>query len=458
MNKIVASPAEALADLQDGASIAVAGFGTSFGFPGSLLVAARDKGVQNLCLVSNGLGAIGQLRSVVLVQSGQVSRMIVSFSSRPNLRTLADDLIEAGKMEVEMVPQGTLVERMRAGGAGIPAFYTATGVGTPIAEGKEVRYFDGKPYILEHALNVDYAFLRGERGDAFGNIEFAGTNINFNPSFAKAARIAIVEVNHLVEVGEIPPERVGLPGAFVTRVVKTTIEPDNIRPASRRPADKPRVYNGKPAWTRNEMARRTAALLPERGYVNLGTGMPTLVSNYIGDRDIVLQGENGILGYGEMVEGPEADRNVFNASGQFVAVRPGASYFDSVTAFEMARSGKLDVVVLGAYQVDQDANLANYSTSIPILGGIGGAMDLVAGKRTLVIMMEHRDSKDRPKLVRRCTMPLTGPACVDVVVTDLAILRRRDGVFVIEAVAEGFTPAEVVALTDMDVRVPPALR
>ena len=457
MDKIVASPQEALADLRDGASIAVAGFGTSFGFPGSLLVAARDKGVRDLCLVSNGLGAVGQLRSVVLVQSGQVSRMIVSFSSRPRLRTLADDLIEAGKMEVELVPQGTLVERMRAGGAGIPAFYTATGVGTPVAEGKEVRYFDGKPYILEHALRVDYAFLRGHRADRLGNVEFAGTNINFNPSFAKAARISIVEVNEIVDVGQIPPERVGLPGAFVTRIVKTTIEPDNIRPASRRPADQPRVYNGKPGWTRNEMARRTAVLLPETGYVNLGTGMPTLVSNYIADRDIILQGENGILGYGEMVEGNAVDRNVFNASGQFVALLPGASFFDSVTAFEMARSGRLDAVVLGAYQVDQEANLANYSTTIPIQGGIGGAMDLVAGKQTLVVMMEHRDSQDRPKLVRRATMPLTGRACVDIVVTDLAILRRVDGVFVLEQVAEGFTPAEVLALTDMDVRLSPAL-
>jgi 3-oxoacid CoA-transferase len=239
----------------------------------------------------------------------------------------------------------------------------------------------------------------------------------------------------------------------VTRVVKTTIEPDNIRPATRRPADQPRLYNGKPGWTRNEMARRTAGILPQTGYVNLGTGMPTLVSNYIADRDIILQGENGILGYGEMVEGDAVDRNVFNASGQFVALRPGASFFDSVTAFEMARSGRLDAVVLGAYQVDQEGNLANYSTTIPIQGGIGGAMDLVAGKQTLVIMMEHRDSQDRPKLVRRATMPLTGRACVDLVVTDLAILRRVDGVFVLEEVAEGFSPAEVLALTDMDVRL-----
>jgi len=457
MDKVVSSPEEAIADLRDGASVAVTGFGTSYGFPCSLLVATRDKGVKNLCLVCNSPGAVGQLRAVLLIQSGQVSRMIVSFSARPGLRTGAEDLIEAGKMEVELVPQGILVERMRAGGAGIPAFYSPVGIGTPIAEGKEVRYFDGKPHILEHALRVDFALLRGYRADRLGNVQFRGTNANFNSAFAKGARTAIVEVDEIVEPGEIPPDQIHLPGAFIDRVVKATVEPDAVRPAPRRPADTPRLYNGKPSWTRNEMARRVAAMLPEPSYVNLGTGMPTLVSNYLGDRDIILQGENGILGYGEIVEGDAVDPSVFNAAGQFVAPKPGVAYFDSVTAFEMARGGRLDVVVLGAYQVDQEGNLANYSTGNPLLGGIGGAMDLVAGKKTLIVMMEHRDSKDRPKLVRRTTMPLTGRACVDIVVTDLAILRWVDGGFVMEEVAEGFSPQEVLALTDMEVRISPKL-
>jgi 3-oxoacid CoA-transferase len=454
MDKICASPEAALDDLRDGAVIAVSGFGTSYGFACSLLMAARDKGVKNLTLVSNGLGTVGQLRGILLVASGQVSKLIVSFSSRPGMRTPADDLIEAGKIEVELVAQGTLVERMRAAGAGIPAFYTPTGVGTPIAEGKEVRSFDGKPHILEHALPVDYAFLKAYRGDRLGNIEMRGSSRNFNPAFAKAARIAIVEVDEIVEVGQIDPERVGLPGILVTRVVEKTVEPDQARPAPRRAADTPRAYNGKPGWTRQEMARRTATLLADGSYVNLGTGMPTLVSNYVEGRDITLHGENGILGYGQMVEGEQEDHDVFNASGQFVAALPGASYFDSVTSFEMARGGKLHAVVLGAYQVDQEGNLANFSLGDPRLGGIGGAMDLVAGKRTLIIMMEHRDSRGRPKLVKRVTYPVTGVACVDVVVTDLAILRRVDGQYVIEDVAPGFSFEEVRDLTDMDVKIP----
>jgi 3-oxoacid CoA-transferase len=177
------------------------------------------------------------------------------------------------------------------------------------------------------------------------------------------------------------------------------------------------------------------------------------VSNFIKGRDITLHGENGILGYGGMVTGDDIDLDVFNASGQFVAALPGASFFDSVASFEMARSGKLQAVVLGAYQVDAEGNLANYSLGDPRLGGIGGAMDLVAGKQQLIVMMEHRDSQDRPKLVKRTAYPLTGVGCVDVVVTDLAILRRVDGEFVIEEVADGFTFEEVQALTEMDVKI-----
>jgi 3-oxoacid CoA-transferase len=177
------------------------------------------------------------------------------------------------------------------------------------------------------------------------------------------------------------------------------------------------------------------------------------VSNYIEGRDITLHGENGILGYGGMVEGDQIDHDVFNASGQYVSALPGASFFDSVASFEMARSGKLQADVLGAYQVDQEGNLANYSLGDPRLGGIGGAMDLVAGKQTLIVMMEHRDSHDRPKLVQRTEYPLTGVACVDVVVTDLAILRRVDGEFVIEEVADGFSAEEIQGLTDMHVKI-----
>jgi 3-oxoacid CoA-transferase len=456
-NKIVGSPEEAIADLKDGDSVAVTGFGTSYGFPVSLLVAVKESGVKDLYLVSNSLGAVGQLRSMLLVANEQVSRMLVAFSWRPGPPTPADEQIDAGKIEVELVPQGVLVERMRAGGAGIPAFYSPVGIGTSVAEGKEIREFDGKPYMLEQAINVDFAFVRAYRGDRLGNLDLRGSNRNFTPAFAKAARVVIAEVDEIVEVGEIDPENVGLPGIFVDRVVKMTVEPDAVRPAARRPKDAPREYNGKPGWTRMEMARRVAGLLQDGTYVNLGVGMPTLVSNFIADRDIILHGENGLLGYGEHVSGDAIDKNIFNAAGEYVSILPGASYFDSVTAFEMARGGKLHTVVLGAYQVDQEGSIANYSVTDAKKGGIGGAMDLIAGKQTLIIMMEHRDSRDRPKLLENCTYPLTGKTCVDIVVTDLAVLRRSGSTWTVEAVADGFTPAEVLELTELPPSAVPSL-
>jgi len=458
MDKLFASADEALADMPDGSTIAIAGFGVGHRFPSSLLTAVVNKGVKDLCVVSNSLGGRGALRGQILVENHQVRKIVVAFTARAGLRSAAEDQIDSGELTFELVPQGTLVERCRAGGAGIPAFYTPTGAGTPVADGKEVRWFDGKQYILEQAIHLDYALLRAYRADRAGNLQFRGGSQNFNPSFAKAARIAVVEADEIVDVGEIPPNEIDLPGIFVSRVVKSTVnmtvEEVQATRAPRRPADVPRQYLGKPALTRAAIAERAARLLAEGSTVNLGTGIPTMVSNYVQGRDILLHAENGVLGYGRFVEGDEIDPDVYNASGEFVALETGAAFFDSVTSFEMARGGHLSAVVLGAYQVDELANLANFATPEMVGGGIGGAMDLVAGGSTLIITMEHRDSRDNAKLLHRCTFPLTGVGCVDVVVTDLALLRREKGRFVLEETAPGFTPSEVASLTEMELAIP----
>ena len=447
MDKTFASPAEAVADLPDGARIAVSGFGQSAGSPVSLLAALRERGSRSLCLVGNTIPPGAHL----LIEQHQVSQLIMSFTARAGTKTAAEQQIASGEITYELVPQGTLVERLRAAGAGLAAVYTPTGVGTPIADGKETRYFDGRPYLLETAIHVDYACISGHRADRFGNVEFRGANQHFGPSFAKAARVAVVEVDEVVEPGEIPPERVGLPGIFVSRVVRKTHANTLPKHARRRPADVPRVYNGKPAWTRSRMAERAAALLPEHSYVNLGLGIPTYISTHLRGRDVVLHGENGILGYGEIMADEEMYPDVFNAGGQPVAAAPGISFFDSVTAFEMVRSGRVQVVGLGAYQVDQEGSLANWSTPDMVGGGIGGAMDMVAGGAMVMVLMEHRDSRDRPKVVRRCTYPLTGRACVDVLVTDLAVFRWEERAMVLEDVAPGFSAAEVLALAEVEV-------
>jgi len=211
-----------------------------------------------------------------------VKKLIAAFSVRPGTPTASEEQIAAGKMEVELVPQGILVERCRAGGAGIPAFYSPTGVHTDLATGREIRDFDGKPHVLEHAIHVDYALLRGYRADRLGNVQFRGGSQNFNPSFAKAARVAIVEVDEIVEPGAIAPELIDLPGIFVSRVFRTTQKFELWHRPERRPSDQPRLYHGKPGLTRAGIARRAAALVKDGTYVNLGVGIPTMVSNYLG--------------------------------------------------------------------------------------------------------------------------------------------------------------------------------
>jgi 3-oxoacid CoA-transferase len=451
MDKVFESPGRAVADIADGATIAIAGFSVGHRFANSLIIALREKGTKGLTLVCNSLGDPGATRGQILAENKQVKKLIAAFSVRPGTPTASEEQITSGEMEVELVPQGILVERCRAGGAGIPAFYSPTSVGTDLVKGREIREFDGKPHVLEHAIKVDYAFLRGHRADTLGNVQFRGGSQNFNPSFAKAARVAIVEVDEIVEPGAIPPELIDLPGIFISRVVKTTQKFDLWWRPERRPSDKPRLYNDKPALTRAGIAKNAARLVRDGTYVNLGVGIPTMVSNYLVGRDVILHAENGVLGYGRMVsEEKDVDPDIYNAAGQYVQLKPGASFFDSVTSFEMARGGRIDTVILGAYEVDQSGSVANWSTADAKRGGIGGAMDLLSGKGDLVIVMEHADSKGRPKLRKKCTYPLTGKGCVTYVVTDLALLRWDGKRFVLDEVAPGFTAQEVIALTEME--------
>jgi 3-oxoacid CoA-transferase len=455
MDKVVSSPAAAVDDIVDGSSVGIAGFGVAHRFPSSLVVALRDKAVTGLTVYCNGLGQPGHPTAHLLADGGQIAHLVACFSARPGIVSEAERQIQAGRMTLEMVPQGTLVERMRAGGAGIAAVYTPVSIGTAIADGKDVRYFDGRPYVLERAITTDFALIRAFRADRMGNLQFRGGSRNFNVSFAKAARVAIAEVDEIVEIGELSPEAIDLPGVFVARVVRSVVQMDvkNLPMRPSRPGDSAREYLGKRALTRAEIARRTARLLPDGAVVNLGAGLPNLVSNHIAARPVVLHSENGILNYGAVISGSEFDPDVHDASGNFVELRPGASFFDSVTSFEIARSGRLDAVILGAYQVGANGDLANWATPGMVGGGIGGAMDLAAGARSVIVMLEHTDSRGRPKLVERCEFPLTAPECVDAVVTDLALLTRENGRFRLDEVARGFTVDEVLSLTGMSVGV-----
>ncbi len=216
IDKRTGSAADAVADIFDGATIMIGGFGEA-GSPIELIHALIDLGAKDLTVVNNNTGS-GHVGLAALIENRQVARMICSYPRTAN-STVFPDLYHRGDIELELVPQGTLAERIRAGGAGIPAFYTATSVGTPLAEGKEERNFDDRDYVLEYGLKADFALLKCARADRYGNLVFNKTARNFAPIMAMAANTTIVQTGALVELGEIDPEVVVTPGIFVNRVV-----------------------------------------------------------------------------------------------------------------------------------------------------------------------------------------------------------------------------------------------
>ena len=216
IDKRVQSMAEAMDGIQDGATVLVGGFG-SVGQPNHLLDGLIEHGAKDLVLVANnaGTGHVGMAR---LMELGRVRRMVCSFP-RSAGSTVFEALYSAGKIELEIVPQGTLAERMRAAGAGIPAFFTATAAGTQLARGKETRTIDGRDYVLEHALHADVALVEAWQADRWGNLTFRSSGRNFNPVMATAARLTVVQSQHMVDLGDLDPERVVTPGIYVDRVL-----------------------------------------------------------------------------------------------------------------------------------------------------------------------------------------------------------------------------------------------
>jgi len=215
MHKVVASADEAIQDIFDAATIMIGGFGLC-GIPENLIRALVRKGVKNLTTISNNVGVDG-FGNGLLLAAGQIRKHIGTYVGE---NKLLEQMVLQGKVELDLVPQGTFSERIRAGGAGIPAFFTPSGVGTIVAENKETREFDGRQYVMERALKADFALVKAWKGDKWGNLVFRKTARNFSPMMCTAARITIAEVENLVEVGEIEPDQVHVPSVYVQRIFK----------------------------------------------------------------------------------------------------------------------------------------------------------------------------------------------------------------------------------------------
>ena len=230
MDKVIASAAEAVAGIEDGATLLSGGFGLC-GNPENLIRALREKGVKDLTIISNNCGTTDKGLGILLA-NGQVKKMISSYVGENKI--FAEQFL-SGELEVELNPQGTLAERIRAGGAGIPAFFTPTGYGTKVAEGKETREIDGRPCVLETALKGDYAFVKAWKADRWGNLVYRKTARNFNPMMAMAGKVTIAEVEELVEVGELEADHIHTPGVYVQHVLvgkdyEKPIEQRTVRP------------------------------------------------------------------------------------------------------------------------------------------------------------------------------------------------------------------------------------
>ena len=476
-SKIVSSAAEAVKDIPDGATLSVGGFGLC-GLPENLIQALENQGTKKLTCISNNAG-VSDFGIGKLMAKRQIKKMISSYVGE-NERFESQYL--GGLIELELVPQGTLAEKLRAGGAGIPAFFTPTGVGSEVANGgfplkykegtdipeifsepKEERIYNGKRYILEDSLSADFALVKGWKADRAGNVIFNKAARNFNVDCARAGKICIVEVEEIVDIDSFDPDHVHLPHIYVQRLIKGE---KYLKPVENKTFAKigeggasSAVFQGPAGEKRKRIAVKAAALIKDGMYINLGIGIPTLATNFIDPNiSVTFQSENGILGLGEFPLEDDIDPDLINAGKQSVTVVPGASYFTSSDSFAMIRGGHVDITFLGGMEVSESGDLANWIIPGKLVKGMGGAMDLVGGAKEVVIMMEHVARGNTLKILKNCTLPLTRDTVVDKLITDLAVFEwNKAGKMILTDIAEVTTVDHIRSVTEASFEIAPKL-
>ncbi|KAK0390078.1 hypothetical protein NLU13_3651 [Sarocladium strictum] len=467
INKICSSTSEAIAGVKSGDTLLVGGFGFS-GVPSTLINSIRDrKDLGEFTVVSNNAGmpgvGLGQL-----LQTGQIRRMIASYVGE---NKLFESQYLTGKLQLELIPQGTMAEKCAAGAAGVPAFYTPAAVGTVVQAGelpvqynpdgtvavmskpRETRDFNGKTYVMEESIFGDVALVKVNKVDRLGNCTFRKAQNNFNEAMAKNAKITIVEADEIVQVGEIAPENVHLPGIYVDRVILST-EPKQIEKLTLAKSAEEIVnsgtYAGSQSRKRERIIKRAAQELKDGMYVNLGIGIPLATPALLPPGvEVILQSENGILGMGRYPEKGQEDPDLINPGKETITLQEGASIFGSHESFGMIRAGKINVTMLGALQVSMDGDLANFMLPGKVKG-IGGAMDLVANpeKTKVIVTMEHVDRKGNPKILKKCTFPLTGQRCVSKIITDIAVFDCTPAGLVLRELVPDVSVEQLESMTE----------
>jgi 3-oxoacid CoA-transferase len=430
----VISAAEAAALVKDGDTILGGGFGMT-GNPVNILHELAKTKTKDLTFIGNNVGEQG-IGGGRLLKNGQLKKMIGSFfTGNPEAVAAA----QSGEVDYELIPQGTLAEAIRAGGAGIGGFYTPTSAGTLIAKGHETKVIDGVEQVFIKGIRGNVAIIRAWKADTAGNLQYRMTEQNFNKAMATAADLVIAEVQEIVLEGDLDPNAIHTPGCFVDYLVVRKLSIDDLGSSATAKGSK-KVDEG-----RLNMAKRAFAELSKGDVVNLGIGIPTLVADLIKPEDgIILHTENGMLGVGpEPEDGGGAMDYPVNAGKIPITALPGASYFDSAESFAMIRGKHIDVAIMGGLEIDEAANLANWIVPGKPLLGVGGAMDLASGAKKLIITLSHTDREGNSKVVPECTLPLTAYSCIDVCITNLAVFKYIDGKLTLVEIMPGSSLEEV---------------
>uniref|UniRef100_A0A667GAT0 Succinyl-CoA:3-ketoacid-coenzyme A transferase n=1 Tax=Lynx canadensis TaxID=61383 RepID=A0A667GAT0_LYNCA len=417
--KFYADPVEAVKDIADRAKIMVSGFGLC-GIPENLIQALFRTRVKELIMVSSNVGVDG-FGPGLLLEAKQIACLICSYVGE---NTLCERRYLAGELELELTPQGTLAEHIRAGGTGVPAFYTPTAYGTLAQEGgAPIRSApNGHITIMsqpQEAITADFALVKGWKADRAGNVIFRKSARNFNVPMCKAAETSVVEVEEIVNVGTFAPEDIHVPNIYVDRVIQGEKHEKRIEHLALRKEHDEKAESADDPGAR--IVKRAALEFEDGMYANLGIGIPLLASNCISpDMTVHLHSEHGILGLGPFPPKDEVDADLVNAGKQTVSIFPRGCFFSSDDSFAMIRGGHLDLTMLEAMQVSKYSDLANW---------------MIPRKKTrVVVTMAHCTKANEPKILEKRTMPLTGKRCVDRIITDKAVfdVHKKKGLTLIE--------------------------
>ncbi|NWH35800.1 SCOT1 transferase, partial [Chloropsis hardwickii] len=466
--KFYTDPVEAVKDIPNGATILVGGFGLC-GIPENLIGGLLKTGVKGLTAVSNNAGFLIWSFFGALFQEGCVQQDSYIVSMYVNYKVLNNRYLKrlfqyfSVFLILKCQAIGTLAERIRAGGAGIPAFYTSTGYGTLVQEGgapikyntdgtiaiasqpREVREFDGRHFILEESITGDFALVKAWKADRAGNIIFRKTARNFNQPMCKAAKTTVVEVEEIVDIGAFAPEDIHVPKIYVDRLLQGEKFEKRIERLSIRKPEDSTAKQKKGDNVRERIIKRAALEFEDGMY-----GILLLCYRLKFTCDVVI-----IIRSVVVLNPKEFDKNLLFLGKETVTVLPGSSYFSSDESFAMIRGGHVDLTMLGAMQVSKYGDLANWMIPGKMVKGMGGAMDLVSSAQTkVVVTMEHSAKGNVHKILEKCSLPLTGKQCVDRIITEKAVfdVDKKKGLTLIE-IWEGLTVDDIKKSTGCDFAV-----